>query len=156
MIKLTLMITLLVTFISCGTGSVDVYTNPKGIYPGGPTDAEFEPYVQMVETLTGWGARTAIQFKDDMDDSLAGVCYRWSNGTTKIYINTDQWNMWLNETQKELLIWHELGHCDFDLAHSEGLRSDGCPLSLMNHRLPAGWCADYYYEDYINDFLKRI
>ena len=127
-----LRILVLFLLVSCGSSKKDVYDNPDGVAPGGPTDSEFAHYIEEFEDDTGTSVSHIPIQMGELKDSAAGVCYRWGSGEVKIVIDREVWE-YVDHVTKHFLIWHELGHCGFKLGHFDGRKEDGCPKSIMNY-----------------------
>lgn len=106
-------------------------------------DPEFRPYVNDYlidkERYTGrYGLDRNINvvFKPLNENGsakrLLGQCLMWSDNRKRyIHIDPIYWYKILGEAGKEALIYHEMGHCDLDLDHTNhgimvpsGLRED--------------------------------
>lgn len=65
-------------------------------------------------------------------------------GTIKIIINSKNWNNYLNDIGKEILIMHELGHGAIMRSYHNNFQDcDGFPISIMNN------------ESWINSIAKN-
>ena len=49
---------------------------------------------------------------------------------SRVVVDKGHWDN-LSLLDRELLVFHELGHCVLDADHREGTRSNGCPDSIM-------------------------
>jgi len=88
---------------------------------------------------------------------VAGSCTYNSHAPNKVTIDTD---FWQNSTQsaKEMVVFHELGHCVLGRDHREGRDTDGFCISIM--RSGDGSCKDtysaqtkeYYMLELFNEF----
>ncbi len=84
--------------------------------------------------------------------TLAGCCTR-QDGQATVTINQSIWNT-LNADDRELLVFHELGHCLLGRAH----RTDtdhGVPESIMYPSAPGGYLSSAYPE-YKNAYLNEL
>lgn len=89
---------------SCGTNHSAVYVK------------ELTPYIKTFENT--WGHtinNTMIAFTDILTDEKLGLCLPRKN-ISIVYINKKAWYK-LTESQKELLLFHELGHCVLKIYH---------------------------------------
>jgi hypothetical protein len=115
-------------------------------------DPAFSSYAEQFEQTYNLNIRSSIIFKK-MDKGFAGFCEKRSDGYKEITINPYWWNLY-SEEQKQITLWHELGHCELDLGHDPGYTA-GCPHSLMFWRVLAPWevrdCfipnKEYYLEN---------
>lgn len=88
-------------------------------------DPEFEEvlaeYQREKAQRTGEGVRAvAAVMVPDLEGNTVGQCRRWSNGDREIFIDQEFWNFATNSL-REQLFFHEMGHCDLDLEHVQGL-----------------------------------
>jgi Zn-dependent peptidase ImmA (M78 family) len=87
-----------------------------------------------------------IKFSKDLKDLTLGDCIVRSNATPVIRINVTWWEH-LTEEQKEILLFHELGHCVLNKKHSEDREA------IMYFQILHGWnnkreekLAEYFRE----------
>jgi hypothetical protein len=102
-------------------------------------EPEFRPIVDMYNDLKiealGVGQYHQISmYFDNLDSPTAGICYRYSDGTREIYIDKLQWDN-MSLYSRQVLIFHEMGHCDLGLKHAPS-------PSIMQERL----LSDYTYS----------
>lgn len=57
-------------------------------------------------------------------------------------------------TYREIIVFHELGHCFLDRGHLNAVSSDGICLSLM--RAGGTDCVDNYFENTRNEYLDEL
>lgn len=97
---------------------------------------------------------------DSLGENRAGVCYAFDSGEPYyIAVDSEEWGK-LTPLQKELLIYHELGHCMLGLDHidemesvlsEEGSLRANLKLSIMHSSLFDVFQVAYYQifkEDY--------
>lgn len=58
-------------------------------------------------------------FFEDLKDNRIGECKKFSDGYRKINIDFEFWER-ASGLDREVLVLHELGHCDLGLGHTEG------------------------------------
>jgi predicted SprT family Zn-dependent metalloprotease len=110
---------------------------------------DFEP--SKVESLNGNLTYSAT----------AGTCtYIASNHIfTFIRINPIIWRH-SSETQKEIIIYHELGHCMFYLEHNNNNLYDSryglMPESIMNENSPVEDGEINYYKDHRSEYIEQF
>ncbi|WP_235297079.1 hypothetical protein [Portibacter marinus] len=75
------------------------------------------------------------------DQGVAGVCQYGSAIHNNIAIDRDFWNR-VGANQREMVVFHELGHCVLLRAHREDQNQSGLCLSIM--RSGTGTCRDAY------------
>lgn len=85
--------------------------------------------------------------------STAGVCYYTGGRTSPNRVELNQ-SMWSDgsESFREMLIFHELGHCLLGRDHRNTQFSSGRPESIMNSYL----FSQRTYERYRDDYLKEL
>lgn len=89
-----------------------------------------------------------IRFVRSMEGTVIGMCFYMS--PRFILINKSWWDR-ANETQREMVIYHELGHCALNREHSTRILASGAPASIMypsifDSRYYAKYKAYYMYE----------
>lgn len=89
------------------------------------------------------------------DEGVAGSCSFGTYHPNHIVIDKTFWNQSSN-LLKEMVVFHELGHCSLFRGHKEGSYIDGTCLSLMRSGL--GDCKDNYKvstrEKYLNELFN--
>lgn len=117
-------IILILSSIVCGCGRVY------------EVDPAFEPYVDNFVNLAhkyrGWTQleNLIMEFGDDRDD-IGGRCFEGTFiSTPRVVINYDHWKS-LNEYDREVLVFHELGHCILQRGHNGRRGLNGLPISIM-------------------------
>ena len=73
-----------------------------------------------------------ITYADDLDLKVCATCYSNANNENEqriISINANK--CWTNYQQKEVLIFHELGHCILNREHDNSSLPNGDPKSMM-------------------------
>lgn len=73
-----------------------------------------------------------LRYDDDLESKYCGQCNSNSmdENTQKIILINSR-KCWLNDYQKEALIFHELGHCFLGRSHDASLFPNGDPKSMM-------------------------
>ncbi len=98
---------------------------------------EFAPYVHEFERLSVvYGNPSKIEdlvMSFDTPDSPQeqGWCRLSSDKSPYIGINRTSWDL-MDETERKLLVFHELGHCIKLRKHTTSALGTGEPASLMN------------------------
>lgn len=94
-------------------------------YPTGPSiiDPELQPYydlyIEHKETYTGFGNSAKVNMRFNiLPGQYIGRCWKYSNGYRLIEIDRLFWST-ASEKDREVLIFHELGHCDLNRGHVE-------------------------------------
>ncbi len=91
----------------------------------------------------------------DIDADAVGQCITYVNGDKAIEINRATWNG-LSDNQKELLVFHELGHCVLNRDHLNETDENGQCVSIMRESTrscPISYNASSR-EEYLNELFK--
>lgn len=67
---------------------------------------------------------------DIEEENVAGQCSYSASSTRKVNIDRDYWNS-ATDLEKELVIFHELGHCYLERSHSDAQENRNC-TSIMH------------------------
>ncbi|MGK0387388.1 MAG: hypothetical protein ACI94Y_000114 [Maribacter sp.] len=90
-------------------------------------------------------ANVTGSIEDEPGHDSAGRCLQDTNGTLHyVSIREDFWAK-ASSTDKEILVFHELGHCYLQRDHEDATLEDGNCVSLM--RAGSSFCNDNYFED---------
>lgn len=119
---------LLVIMALCSCQAPD----PRSIHSVDPT---FTPYVDKYLSLKGrkLDYDIAVGFANMMP-ARNGLCRSWK-GTPyrEVFIDRSYWQNQASESEKVQLVFHELGHCDLDRSHKDGIIPGILyPVSIMN------------------------
>ena len=91
------------------------------------------------------------------EDGVAGTCSYGSHQPEHIVIDKTFWKE-TSDLFKEMIVFHELGHCSLFLGHREEVNADGTCASIMRSGL--GDCRDNYRvstrESYWEELFKRV
>ena len=91
-----------------------------------------------------------------LDKDLAGICWEYNGGYVEIEIDSSYWEQ-ASYSEKEQLIFHELGHCALRLDHNENildLKEYGkIPESIM---FPTVFGHRKYYETFKNYYYNQL
>jgi len=89
------------------------------------------------------------------EDRVAGQCSYSYSSPRKITIDQEFWER-SNNAYREMIIFHELGHCYLNRGHKEEAFANGRCVSIM--RSGNGACFDFYNsttrEDYIDELFE--
>lgn len=119
-----------------------------------PKARELLPYIRTFERVTGmsaWGVKVSF---GELPPGVVGLCH-YEDSERSIEISTKYWPK-LSEYSREALLLHELGHCVLNLEHSDKLRSDNCPKSLMFPSLLPDECYLKHRPDYIRELSRHF
>lgn len=117
-------------------------------------ELEVLTHVQEYERICKCKVQTNIQFGDAINNNpyIAGMCTMFGGVLpNNIYINKSYWTT-LDYESQELLIFHELGHCQLFKNHNEKLipYSGSLPQSFM---YPSIFYYPYSYRSY---YMKEL
>lgn len=165
-----LAIAILVSFTACqeddlvndlNTPSPTTTAN-AGAYPETP-EALWD-YFQRFETAAAQNGvsidlaslNISAEFKELPQDGVAGTCTYGSHQPGHIVIDETFWRQ-SNDLWKEMIVFHELGHCVLHRDHWEGINADGTCESIMRSGLEP--CRDNYRlstrEGYLEELFER-
>ena len=82
-----------------------------------------------------------------------GLCNHRLDQPNHVIIDKDFWAS-ASENSKEMIIFHELGHCYLERGHNDDKKSDGTCASIM--RSGRGGCIDFYTKSNKNDYLNEL
>lgn len=119
-------------------------------------DEALAEYVVQFETDIGVSAEGISVVFGELEKDMVGLCQTWSNGTKKITIDKEYWDM-ETETQREELMFHELGHCAMNLDHDESQMQTNrivCPTSIM-YPYTFEYCYAAYREHYVSELKNK-
>lgn len=143
---IALLFTLLLN-ISCSTAT----TGRIGV------DSSILPYVERFEAYLGHTIDDLhielVRLNKTNRGHIAGVCNISKYDTNKYFIEIDEdyWYFY-GDTKREMLIFHELGHCELNKQHNDVILSNGCPKSLMSPNKFDIWC----YRDNKQRYLAEL
>lgn len=168
-----ILLLLLFTITSCGTDcSLSDLLETKIVGTVDPRDTtetnpEFLDYVEFYEALVGRKVRNIpINFGemngDDTSNTL-GQCRKWKTcGKVKFREIVIKKSEWVKSTphRKEVLLLHELGHCDLNRKHSEDmveLEGFKAASSIMYpYNIADFWYYEYYRYYYLEEFRNFV
>lgn len=164
--KLTILLILSFIFTSCGANLNKHTKESSGTRMFATTDSTFSAYVKKFEEegRNYYGANFSvgdipINFGDTQDENYDGVCIKYTNGAKEIIIKKEWWDARDNVTSREMMIFHELGHCRLDKDHDNELipTEDGTIVktSLMNAVLPATSTYITYKAGYLAELFQN-
>jgi len=159
MIYLTLLISTLLTFISCGPNNYteeSMLSETQSIKSSDELNYyvdKFKEYsvkrgrhIDMSGIVIGFTSKTLTS--NAYSQGTIGRCYTASK---VIVINKDKWSE-LSNIEKESVVIHELGHCAMGLKHNEGHDVNQWPISIMYPSVD----ISYYYEQNKDVYLDRL
>lgn len=168
--KTNILLTILLSlFISCGKQE---QKKGGGIVTGNPgqqyDNAVLDQYVQDFEdTMNARGGLSASYYTNlnnttivfgqtsDFPSGVIGWCSIGSSGRT-IKINPNFWyRSGIDLGNRHQLMFHELGHCVFNLGHDDSTTS-GRPASLMNTYHFSSSMYKTYFKSYMLDLFDSV
>lgn len=87
-------------------------------------------------------------------EQLSGYCYPYQT-PKKIVISKPYWIQY-TEITKEVIIFHELGHCLLSREHIPALDKHGHALSIMDHNPNEVISTEYYYKKHRDEYMKEL
>ena len=91
---------------------------------------------------------------DDIDETnVAGQCFFHSHTPNQIVIDRAFWNN-ASPLLREMVVFHELGHCYLGRGHREAQNNQGICLSIMRSGLSG--CLDNYNSDTRDAYLDEL
>lgn len=157
-----LLLTLIFLYILAGCGEVTAkdmaWVEPNKF--NFPSDPYFDVYKRSWEKDTGLSVGSSIVFEDLGAGTTLALCrYFKSNPQARaIFIDKNKWYT-LTDAQKEVLIYHEIGHCDLQqFVHRNDWMIDGCPYTIMRPEIFTPWeiihCYTKHKKHYIRELLE--
>lgn len=156
----SLVILCLINLTAC-SDKIDLYIDPASTknYPN--VDERLWPYFQRFEMAAAEFGRS-IDLKEAEvkgyitaigDGSSVGLCNYSLHHPGEIKIDRRYWEG-VSNLRRELMTFHELGHCFLQRAHLDEAGMDGICKSIM--RSGRGECLDYYTEETRAELLKEL
>jgi predicted SprT family Zn-dependent metalloprotease len=142
--KLLLLITLLVA-TACGKEQTPVFQYGRLV------PAELETYVASFEKHYGKSLENIRFDFVSLAKPTVGRCWMDEH---LVEFDKDYWDN-ANETTRELLVYHELGHCELRREHTDAKHTDYRPVSIMHPILL--WYVEYlaHKQEYIDELFSR-
>lgn len=147
---------LIIVFISCGK---EYDFQPMKEYPG--VEASLWVYFEKFEIeaarrgvdidLATTGITGSIE-KIHAEGTI-GLCNHRFNEPNHVIIDKDFWES-ASENSKELIVFHELGHCYLSRGHNDSKKDDGTCASIM--RSGRGGCVDFYNRSNKGGYLDEL
>lgn len=136
-----------------------------------PVEQEFKAFTNVPESLWDYferfeeaaherGVRVDLNNEDISaeimeitEDGVAGSCSYGSHTPGHIVIDETFWNE-TSDLVREMVVFHELGHCSLFLGHIEGTNNDGTCTSIMRSGLEN--CRDNYRSSTRDAYLDEL
>lgn len=96
-------------------------------------DPELQPYLDSFQSDTNVQIATPVtlKFGDIRESAEDGLCEN-GLGIPVITIDKTAWAQ-ADDTNRKLLVYHELGHCVLGRSHDDTINADGTHESIMFH-----------------------
>lgn len=116
------------TSLAMGGKSPEIPNNPTGPVP----DTYEQKFRELAKTYGAnlVGKTITFAFKSFFGSTI-GMCRMNGSGRNSVDLSTSAWNKG-SEAFREMLVFHELGHCLLGRGHKNTSHSDGRRESLMN------------------------
>jgi len=155
-----LLLLLILVLPGCGTIDItDIFIDKKlEIHP------DLKKYVTKFEKVAKHHNKNIkidnliLTFADDLgkndvrNASIIGKCYY--EDTPRVVIDEDHFYNSLDGNEKELLVFHELGHCILKRKHLKTKTKKGTPKSIMYPILFSGDTYSYHYKYYMKELFS--
>ncbi|OUR96854.1 hypothetical protein A9Q84_10985 [Halobacteriovorax marinus] len=160
--KLVTILFMTLIFASCGLKKQKHIQQKDGSRQFAISDPTFKSYAQSFTSY----AKTylnqpgfvigdvPINFGDTENTSFDGVCNTYSDGTKEVIIKQSWWNS-ASVHQREVMIFHELGHCSLNRDHDSEIISKESYVvkgSIMNPVIP----GSSHYLQYKTAYLTEL
>lgn len=140
--RLTTLVLLSLMLSGCGKGF-------KAINHG-HVDPEFEQYVDKFLEIYNIPVIYVDLYFNEQTGNVIGVC-KIKGNDKNVEIDPEWWYR-ASDLDREILIFHELGHCVLGQhEHRDYTLSDGCPGSIMDEYHIGAYCYDKHYDYYIEE-----
>jgi hypothetical protein len=147
MYKLIFLFVLLVATFACGkeeTVNVDAELQP--LFSSFSSEAQQRGMTLDMTNYTG--------MLTDLDEAnVAAKCQTISNGQKRVLVDLGFWKT-ASTMQREMVVFHELGHCVLNRAHLDDARTDGSCFSMMQSGL--GLCKMSYTDKTRSAYLDEL
>lgn len=112
-------------------------------------DETFDKYISKFEGICNIQVKVGVAFRPLANPATIGTCSTTKRGKT-VYIDPELW-VTMIESEKEWIVFHELGHCVLKKKHYQ-IHLGTCPVSIMHpYNFGASGCyrdnLEYYYSE---------
>ncbi len=152
----TIAFSLLITLVACGKNN-EIQLNKE--YQG--VDAELWSYFEKFEkeaanrgvTIDLAAAGITGSIEKIHAHGTVGLCNHRLDQPNHVILDLDFWNA-ASDNSKEMIIFHELGHCYLERGHRDDKKGDGTCASIM--RSGRGGCIDFYTKSNKAEYLDEL
>ena len=157
---------ILMLLSSCGLPFGQDSVKKSGFRMYSTTNPAFSSHIQNFESkakselgLASYSiGDVPINFGDTEDPKFDGVCFTYPNGQKEVVIKKAWWDG-ASPTAREVLIFHELGHCALGrTGHTNGTISHGgntFKLSIMHEKVPRSVEYNQFKSGYHNELFHK-
>lgn len=120
----------------------------------GTVDPDFQPFVDKFIDMFKIDTIDVIYvdiYYNQQSGNVIGVC-KIKGEEKDIEIDPEWWSK-ANDLNREILMFHELGHCVLSQGHRNYELSDHCPGSIMDTYHIGAYCYNKHYDYYIDEML---
>ena len=147
-------------FFSCEKDNVADQIIQESAYPD--VDEELHPFFEEFEyqaALRGLVVDLTManiigKLENLPEEHVAGQCTYGTAIDAEITIDQTFWNDFPQYLIREMVVFHELGHCYLSLGHKEGVHPNGTCLSIMRSGLED--CRDNYNSQTRASYLDEL
>jgi len=130
---------ILITMLLMGCGSAESKS-----YVDSAIMPYYKVYIKEKQERLGKEAKyIPVAFKS-LKSPTIGVCYNYSSGKRQIYLDPSFWFSG-TDSDRESLLFHELGHCDLNLGHEN-------PSSIMEPNI----LSSFFYNEHRDYLLNEL
>ena len=108
---------------------------------------------QMPEINASIDPRYDAQRFETAEDGVIGWC-DWNHRPHQMIINKQFWDA-ATPTEREMVIFHELGHCVLYRKHLNDARPDGSPVSLMRYTIYSPTTYNNNRDYYLRELFTK-
>lgn len=149
-----ILFSLFLILMSCGNPNNG--SSPYSSYPAysSPADSLISEYESLFKTNVDFPVYIENTQTGDTTSGykILGLCVIDSNGRKSVYINETWWNA-KEESDRRVLLYHELTHCVFQRGHESRKFANGMPYSIMS---PVINPVLRFYKKYERYYLNEI
>ena len=150
----TLFLTIL--FFSCKKDEIAEVISFQNVDPAlQPYFEEFEYQASLRGIEVDLTAENIIgNIQELTEEHVAGQCTYGAAINNEITIDRGFWNSFPQYLIREMVVFHELGHCYLERGHREGAHSNGTCLSIMRSGLES--CRDNYNSSTRDYYIDEL
>ena len=149
---------LLAIFWSIGCGGYETAQSKPMVYY---ETEELKMYAQRFEAYSAiYSSKGSVAiynlrivFGPMNEEKAVGLCSLDLSGTSTVSIDKAYWDT-ASPPQKEVLIFHELGHCVLGRGHNDQLNESESPLSIMYSDIRPAYYYPYEKERYLRELYN--